>query len=249
MNASTSVDSPLVIVATDGSCLRNPGGPSGWAWYVDEDNWAAGGFTVGTDQQAELTAVLSALRGIPLNVNLRIETDSEYALKSCTKWIAGWKKKNWKKADGSPVSNLDLMVDLDIAMEARTGTIEIVWVRGHNGHPGNEAADRITGEAARAVSGKRKVITGPGWSGLKKTTKTDDGFNLPAPKPSSRTARPVSRPKLDDENTLFDNLDYDDKPKPLLGDTPPRTRLKSSLPTCQVCGVPFNAFTGKCACK
>ena len=35
------VSGPPIVVATDGSCLTNPG-PGGWCWYADDDRWAAG---------------------------------------------------------------------------------------------------------------------------------------------------------------------------------------------------------------
>jgi ribonuclease HI len=205
---------------------------------------------VGTNQQAELTAVLAALRGIPLDAPLRIETDSEYSLKSCTKWIPSWKKRGWKKSDGSAVANLDLMIDLDRAMAARTAPLEIVWVRGHNGHEGNEEADRIAGEAARAVSGKRKISTGPGWTGQnKKTAKAPEkpGLGLiGSTLPQSKTRKPSSAKTA--EATLFD-VEEKPKVKPLLSDTPDRNRLKSTLPTCSSCGGVINPFSGDCNCS
>jgi len=39
-----------VLVATDGSCLRNPGGPTGWAYVRSDGHWAYGGDPVGTNQ-------------------------------------------------------------------------------------------------------------------------------------------------------------------------------------------------------
>ncbi|BAV86430.1 ribonuclease HI [Rothia aeria] len=30
-----------IIAAADGSALGNPG-PAGWAWYIDDNHWAAG---------------------------------------------------------------------------------------------------------------------------------------------------------------------------------------------------------------
>ena len=32
----------MIVAAADGSSLDNPG-PAGWAWYIDDDTWAAGG--------------------------------------------------------------------------------------------------------------------------------------------------------------------------------------------------------------
>ena len=49
-----------ILAAADGSALGNPG-PAGWAWYVDDDHWAAGGWPHGTNNQGELTAVLDLL--------------------------------------------------------------------------------------------------------------------------------------------------------------------------------------------
>ena len=37
-----------ITAAADGSSLGNPG-PAGWAWYVDEDTWDAGGWPKGTN--------------------------------------------------------------------------------------------------------------------------------------------------------------------------------------------------------
>ncbi|HET8591011.1 MAG TPA: hypothetical protein VFM01_15345, partial [Nakamurella sp.] len=50
-----------LIAAADGSALGNPG-PAGWAWYIDDDRWAAGGWPHGTNNMGELTAVLDLLR-------------------------------------------------------------------------------------------------------------------------------------------------------------------------------------------
>jgi ribonuclease HI len=150
-------------VSTDGSCLKNPGGPSGWAWYAGDNCWESGGFNPGTNQQAELLAVLAALKNIPLDIPIVIRMDSQYALKSCTQWMAGWKKKGWKKADGQPVMNLEIMQALDAAMAARTAPFKMEWVRGHRGDMYNENADYLCGQAARASARNQSANPGPGW--------------------------------------------------------------------------------------
>ncbi len=33
---------------------------------------------------------------------LHILCDSQYAIKACTEWLAGWKRKGWRKATASP---------------------------------------------------------------------------------------------------------------------------------------------------
>ena len=50
----------MIIAAADGSSLSNPG-PAGWAWFVDGDTWAAGGWPHGTNNMGELKAVLDLL--------------------------------------------------------------------------------------------------------------------------------------------------------------------------------------------
>jgi ribonuclease HI len=62
------------VVATDGSCLRNPG-PGGWCWYVDDDCWAAGGEAETTNNRMELTAVAMLLEAVPRG-GVHIQADS-----------------------------------------------------------------------------------------------------------------------------------------------------------------------------
>jgi ribonuclease HI len=158
------VPSGTVIAATDGSCLKNPGGASGWAWYVNETCWAAGGITSGTNQVAELMAVLAVLRSVPADLPLHVRADSQYALQACQTWIRGWKAKGWKRAGNQPVMNLELMQDLDRAMATRTGKLTWEWVRGHNGDRMNQRADDLCGDASHAVRARQTVNPGPGWN-------------------------------------------------------------------------------------
>ncbi|NDR54247.1 ribonuclease H [Actinomyces sp. 565] len=154
-----------IIAAADGSALGNPG-PAGWAWYVDEDCWAAGGWENSTNNRGELTAVLELLRATAqaglAGEELLIQADSQYVINSLTKWIHGWKRRGWRKGDGKPVLNDDLMKQLDVAMRGREVRFE--WVRGHVGHPMNEAADQRARAAATAYQRGTAVPVGPGWT-------------------------------------------------------------------------------------
>ena len=111
-----------LTAAADGSSLGNPG-PAGWAWYVDDDCWAAGGWESSTNNRGELTAVLELLRATEAaglaGEELLIQCDSQYVINSLTKWRHGWKKRGWRKADGKPVLNADLVKDLDAALAGR----------------------------------------------------------------------------------------------------------------------------------
>ena len=150
------------VVAVDGSALGNPG-PAGWAWYVDENCWAAGGWPNSSNNRGELTALLELLKATaPTNEELHVLADSQYVINSVTKWMSGWKKRGWRKSDKSPVLNADLMQAIDEAISGRKVSFE--WVRGHSGHPLNEAADDKARAAARAYQHHSSVESGPGWT-------------------------------------------------------------------------------------
>ena len=172
------------VVAVDGSALGNPG-PAGWAWYVDENCWAAGGWPSSSNNRGELTALLELLKATAsTNEELHVLADSQYVINSVTKWMSGWKKRGWRKSDKSPVLNADLMQAIDKAITGRKVSFE--WVRGHSGHPLNEAADDKARAAATAYQRHVSVESGPGWTrGENKGTTTTapgsaQGANFPS---------------------------------------------------------------------
>lgn len=155
-----------ITAAADGSALGNPG-PAGWAWYIDDDTWRSGGWPHGTNNMGELKAVLDLLEstadaGLGAE-ELLVLCDSQYVINSVTKWMPGWKKKGWRKRDGKPVLNVELMKALDAALEGRQVRFE--WVKGHAGHPLNEAADQRANAAATAFQKKQAPQEGPGLGG------------------------------------------------------------------------------------
>ncbi len=93
--------------------------------------------------------------------DLLILCDSQYVINAVTKWMPGWKRKGWRKADGKPVLNVDLLKDIDQALVGRKYTFE--WVRGHAGHELNEAADVRARAAATAYQQGVAVRQGPGF--------------------------------------------------------------------------------------
>ena len=175
------------VVAIDGSALGNPG-PAGWAWYVDENCWAAGGWPNSSNNRGELTALLELLKATaPTNEELHVLADSQYVINSVTKWIAGWKANGWRKADKKPVVNVDLMQAIDKAITGRKVSFE--WVRGHSGHPLNEAADDKARAAATAYQHHSSVESGPGWTrGENKGTTTTAPGSAQGSKSASKAA-------------------------------------------------------------
>lgn len=207
-----------ITAAADGSALGNPG-PAGWAWYVDDDCWRAGGWPHGTNNMGELMAVLDLFRStahLP-GEDLHILCDSQYVINSVTKWMPGWKRKGWRKSDGKPVMNVELLKEIDQALVGRKYTFE--WVRGHAGHDLNEAADDRARAAATAYQRGVAVRQGPGFGAAAGAP------SLAAP-PAPAAARAVpqgaptgqpqlfAEPSLFDEPDLFSEFDEDTTPAP-----------------------------------
>ncbi|PSR68050.1 ribonuclease HI [Nocardia sp. MDA0666] len=144
----------MIIVSTDGSCLRNPGGAIGWAWVNHQGTSASAGAASGTNQVAELRAVLEAIRAHPGPEPLFIESDSLYAIKCASEWLPSWRLNGWRTATGSAVKNVELVQWIDHAIATRPGPVRFRWVRGHVGNYYNEQADKLAGEAARAAAGR-----------------------------------------------------------------------------------------------
>ena len=157
-----------ITAAADGSALGNPG-PAGWGWYVDDDRWACGGWARGTNNMGELMGVLDLLQqAAHLDDDLHVLCDSTYVIKSVTEWMPGWKRRGWRKRDGQPVLNVELMKALDAALAAIRAdgrAVRFEWVKGHAGHPLNEAADRLANGAAAAWRDGRAPEAGPGFAG------------------------------------------------------------------------------------
>lgn len=153
-----------LTAAADGSALGNPG-PAGWAWYIDEERWAAGGWPSGTNNRGELQAVIELLEAAADVDDLHILCDSKYVINSITKWMPKWKLQGWKKANKEDVLNRDQMERLDALMTARSDAdrgVRFEWVKGHSGHALNDAADERARGAAEAMRAGAQVPSGPG---------------------------------------------------------------------------------------
>ena len=140
MNADT------IYIYSDGACKGNPGA-GGWGALLVADGHRkeiCGGEANTTNNRMEMTAVIRALESLKRPSTVEVHTDSQYVQKGVSEWMAGWKRRNWRTADGKPVKNQDLWLQLDALSQLHR--IEWKWVRGHNGHPENERADELANE-------------------------------------------------------------------------------------------------------
>lgn len=151
-----------VVIHTDGSCLGNPG-PGGWGVRLackGKVRLLSGGFARTTNNRMELYAAIMALEALTRSCVVSLHTDSRYVHDAVEKrWLAGWRKKNWKKADGKPVLNKDLWERL-AALLARH-TIRLHWVEAHAGHAENEEVDAL----ARAAAARPGLPADQGYDG------------------------------------------------------------------------------------
>lgn len=133
-----------MVLYTDGSCWPNPG-PGGWA-VIREDNdhgalhydpVAGGHEGQTTNNQMEGTAIIEAMRfsdGNPLH----IFSDSMYWINTLTAYAPTWRRRGWTK-NGGPIKNLEMVKEALALYEQ--GNVRLTHIRGHQGNPGNEAAD------------------------------------------------------------------------------------------------------------
>jgi|SRR6185295_463020 len=147
--------SDVVEIYTDGACKGNPG-VGGWGVLLKcggKTRELYDGEPHTTNNRMELTAVIRALESLKRSCRVRLHTDSQYVQLGISTWIHSWKKRGWRTADKKPVKNEDLWRRLD---ELRQGhDVEWLWVRGHDGDPGNERADELANLGCSAVAERR----------------------------------------------------------------------------------------------
>ena len=132
-----------VEIYTDGACRGNPG-PGGWGALLisgEHRKTMHGGEAETTNNRMELMAAIEALNALKNGQPVVLYTDSKYVMDGINSWLPNWKKRGWKTKSRKPVKNKDLWQALDEAVQRHE--IKWVWVKGHNGNPGNEAADAL----------------------------------------------------------------------------------------------------------
>eukprot|EP01053_Blabericola_migrator_P007750 Blabericola_migrator_1__7749@NODE_395_length_8977_cov_183_416835_g72_i1_p4_GENE_NODE_395_length_8977_cov_183_416835_g72_i1NODE_395_length_8977_cov_183_416835_g72_i1_p4_ORF_typecomplete_len278_score34_76RNase_H/PF00075_24/2_1e47RVT_3/PF13456_6/3_4e03RVT_3/PF13456_6/6_4e09DUF3275/PF11679_8/0_0011Cauli_VI/PF01693_16/0_13Cauli_VI/PF01693_16/9e03_NODE_395_length_8977_cov_183_416835_g72_i162607093 len=146
-STATSNNGKTTHIYTDGACSANgkKNAKAGWGvWFGPNDSRNRCGSTVpATNQRAELEAIREALKLSENYPEVLIHSDSQYAMKCVNEWIKNWKRNGWKNASGQPVCNQDLITQIDALLMKRGKAVKFVWVRGHSGDPGNDAADAL----------------------------------------------------------------------------------------------------------
>ena len=138
-----------VEIFTDGACSGNPG-PGGWGVLLrfnGREKELFGGERHTTNNRMEMMAAIMALESLKRPVKAVLSTDSSYLKNGITKWLPGWKAKNWRTADNKPVKNVDLWQRLEKAIERHD--VKWRWVKGHAGHAENERVDALARQGVK----------------------------------------------------------------------------------------------------
>ena len=137
-----------VELFTDGACSGNPG-KGGWGAvlrYGQSERELSGGEKSTTNNRMELTAVIMGLKALKEPCHVTLTTDSKYVSDGLSRgWARSWQKNGWRKADKKPALNPDLWEELLRLTDIHD--VDIVWVKGHAGHPENERCDRLAVKA------------------------------------------------------------------------------------------------------
>ncbi|WP_125713417.1 ribonuclease H family protein [Companilactobacillus kedongensis] len=148
-----------VVVYTDGGS-RNHGNVKGghvrtddkaaWAYHISVDSETFEG-TDGefgaTNNRMEIMALIESIKRLnKLSLNdckIVFVLDSQYVLNAINKgWLNGWKRRGFKKADGTAPINVELWRELDKLLPIVTDkTFE--WTKGHANNVGNNRVDAL----------------------------------------------------------------------------------------------------------
>jgi ribonuclease HI len=135
---------PEVLMYTDGACSGNPG-PGGWGVLLEwngSEKELSGGEAQTTNNRMEMRAIIEGLRALKKPCRVTICSDSALIINAFTdRWIDGWIRRGWLKADKKPVENRDLWEDM---LEA-IGGHQIIWkkVKGHSTDVRNNRVDQL----------------------------------------------------------------------------------------------------------
>jgi len=141
---------PVIRIYSDGSCYhKDQIGGWGAVLYIGPVTIELSGPKANTtSNRMETTAVLRALSAIKTPSKIRLFTDSEYVVRGITTY--GWSAK-----DPESISNFDLWKKMRPLLYHHK--VKVQWVKGHSGVEGNERADKLAGEARKALL-KRKGL-------------------------------------------------------------------------------------------
>lgn len=151
-----------VVVYTDGGS-RNHGNYKGghvkttdkaaWAYHINDQGQISEG-TAGefgaTNNRMEILALIESIKRLNelkiADKKIIFVLDSQYVLNVITKgWLNGWKRRGYKKADGTAPVNVELWRELDGLLPTIKNKA-FSWTKGHAQDEGNNRVDALLNE-------------------------------------------------------------------------------------------------------
>ena len=105
----------------------------------------SGGTAHTTNNRMELMALIEAYRMLEADADVIVYSDSKLCVDTVNQWAAGWEKRGWKRKGGE-IKNLELVQTL-YALSKEHGSVELRWIKAHDGSRWNEYADALANGA------------------------------------------------------------------------------------------------------
>lgn len=159
------IHQPHVCIWTDGSGFGQGGQPCGFAAILEsrgKRKEVSEGASEGTNQYAELSAIELGLRTLTRPTQVRVFSDSQYAINVCRDWMHTWERRGWRRSKtlqalpgNSQIQNLEIIQKIH-ALDG-VHQVEYNWVKGHSGNENNERCDALANEARLAYKPKPEM--------------------------------------------------------------------------------------------
>jgi ribonuclease HI len=148
-----------LVISSDGACTANgtARAAGGCGVFARDGAFKWSGRCSGkqTNQRAELFAGIVAAAYATFKCkeeSIAVHSDSEYVVLGMIEEsrLRTWARNGWKTKARTPVANEDLWRIMH-ALHVRK-PLKWAWVKGHSGVAGNEAADKLAGDAVKAFA-------------------------------------------------------------------------------------------------
>ena len=101
-----------------------------------------------TNNRMELMALIAAYEMLPADSEISVYSDSQLCVKTVNEWAAGWELRGWRRKSG-PIANLELVQKLWALANAHA-SVELRWIKAHDGSRWNEYADALASAYMRS---------------------------------------------------------------------------------------------------
>lgn len=154
---------PKVVPTDEGYFFDGKGGNKVTVTsYYDQ---TGGGTALASNNEAELFALYQALKWLesrPELLEVKIFSDSRFVVQGTTQWIEKWVKRGWVGSTGEGIKYRPLwekVREVWNQTKDRCTLVQLEWIKGHNGHPGNDRADMLAGRGLALSKKNGEEIT------------------------------------------------------------------------------------------